>query len=137
MNVARLKETVTKQQSILRDNGKQCVDAVGVGNFAKTRKNQYSKPNLNEQRKSRRDKGKEKCGRCLRPMHPKKNCPAKDAKCHKYGKTGHSQRACERKAVGEVTGEIFPNDFFLGEIVVENIEAQPWKLNLEANDFKC
>ena len=79
----------------------------------------------------------EKCDRCLRPMHPKKNCPAKDAKCHKYGKTGHWQRACKSKAVGEVTGEIFPNDFFLGEIVVENIEAEPWKVNLEVNDFKC
>ena len=85
VNVACQKETVRKQQSILRGDGKQCVDAVGVGNFAKTRKNQYSKPNLNEHEKCRRDKGKEKCDRCLRPMHPKKNCPAKDAKCHKCG----------------------------------------------------
>ena len=69
-------------------------------------------------------------------MHPNKNCPAKDAKFHKYGKTGHSQRACKRKAVGEVTGEIFPNDFFLGEIVVENIEVEPWKLNLEASRIR-
>ena len=53
VSVAGQKEKVRKQQSILRGDGKQCVDAVGVGNFAKTRKNQYSKPNLNEQEKSR------------------------------------------------------------------------------------
>jgi hypothetical protein len=34
------------------------------------------------------------------------------------------------------TGKIFPNEFFLGEIVVESIEAEPWKANLTANDCK-
>ena len=103
----------------------------------KTERISIQNQTLNEHEKSRRDKGKEKCDRCLRSTHPKKNCPAKDAKCHKCGKTGHWQRACKSKVVSEVTGEIFPNDFFLGEIVIENIEVEPWKVNLKVNNFNC
>ena len=46
--------------------------------------NQNERPTFDERQKNQRDKAKvEKCDRCLRPMHLKKNCPAKDSKCHK------------------------------------------------------
>ena len=118
MNFARQKETVRKQQIVLRGDAKQSIDAVGVRKFSKLRKNQVNqneRPTFDERQKNQRDKAKvEKCDRCLRPMHLKKNCPAKDSKCHKCGKTGHWQRACRSKEISEVAGDIFPNDFFLG-----------------------
>ena len=128
MNFARQEETVRKQQIVLRDDAKQSIDAVGVRKFSKVRMNQVNqvnhseRPTFDERQKNQQDKAKvEKCDRCLRPMHLKKNCPAKDSKCHKCGKTGHWQRACRNKEISEVAGEIFPNDFFLGEITVESI----------------
>ena len=140
MNFARQKETVRKQQIVLRGDAKQSIDAVGVRKFSKLRKNQVNqneRPTFDERQKNQRDKAKvEKCDRCLRPMHLKKNCPAKDSKCHKCGKTGHWQRACRSKEISEVAGEIFPNDFFWGEITVESIESESWEANLEVNDCK-
>jgi hypothetical protein len=137
VNFARQKENVRKQQGFLRGDGKQQIDYVTVGKFAKIRKNEKS--NFKEQDKGQRHKGNGKCSRCLGPMHPKKSCPANDPKCHNCGKIGHWKRACKSTAVNEVsrdTGEIFPNEFFLGEIVVESIEAEPWKANLTVNDCK-
>ena len=140
MNFARQKETVRKQQVVLRGDGKQQIDAVRVGKFSKIKKNQTNhneRPNLDERQKNQRVKAKtEKCDRCLGLKHLKKDCPAKDSRCHKCGKTGHWQRACRSKEVSEITGEIFPNEFFLGEIIVESIEAEPWKANLEVDDCK-
>ncbi len=140
MNFARQKETVRKQQVVLRGDGKQQIDAVRVGKFSKIKKNQRNhneRPNLDERQKNQRLKAKtEKCDRCLGPKHLKKDCPAKDSRCHKCGKTGHWQRACRSKEVSEITGAIFPNEFFLGEIIVESIEAEPWIANLEVNDCK-
>ena len=144
INFVRQKETVRKQQVVLRGEGKQHadarVDAVSSGKFSKVKKNRVNhneRPFLDERQRSQRDKAKfEKCDRCLGPKHPKKNCPARDSKCHKCGKNGHWQRACRSKEVSEVTGEIFPNDYFLGEIIVESIEAEPWEANLEVNDSR-
>ena len=52
VNFARQKENVRKQQGFLRGDGKQQIDYVGVGKFAKIRKNEKS--NFNEQDKRRR-----------------------------------------------------------------------------------
>ena len=143
MNFARQKETVRKQQIVLRGDSKQHIDIVGVGKHGKIKKNLFNSSSHNERhstderQKNQRDKTKaEKCDRCLGPKHFKKNCPAKDSRCHKCGKNGHWQRACRSKQVNEVTGEIFPNDLFLGEIIVESIETEPWKANLEVNECK-
>jgi hypothetical protein len=101
VNFARQKETVRKQQGFLPGDRKQQIDYVGVGKFAKIRKNEKS--NFNEQDKSQRHKGNGKCSRCLGPMHPKKSCPANDPKCHNCGKIGHWKRTCRSTAVSEVS----------------------------------
>lgn len=129
VNFARQKETVRKQQMFLRGDGKRQVevDALGVRKYSKPGK---TKDKDTKQDKDLKYKDKGRCGRCLGPMHAKKDCPASSSKCHKCGKTGHWKRACRNKNVNEIAGEIFPNELFLGEIVVESIEAEPWKANL-------
>lgn len=134
VNCVRQKETVRKQQGFLRADGRQSIDF--VGRFPRKKKNDKAVSGEKGKSQSQRNKGNEKCSRCLGPMHPQKSCPANDSKCHKCGKTGHWQRACRSKAISEVTGESFPSEFFLGEIVIESIEAEPWKADLEVNDCK-
>ena len=73
------------------------------------------------------------------PKHAVKDCPAKESNCRKCGKKGHWKRACRSKNVHEViSGEIVPNDLFLGEISTENVESHPWEAMLRINgrDFK-
>ena len=54
----------------------------------KNQVNHSERPTFDERQKNQQDKAKvEKSNRCLRPMHLKKNCPAKDSKRHKCGKT--------------------------------------------------
>uniref|UniRef100_A0AAQ5ZAX8 CCHC-type domain-containing protein n=1 Tax=Amphiprion ocellaris TaxID=80972 RepID=A0AAQ5ZAX8_AMPOC len=39
-------------------------------------------------------KSSPRCYKCGGSPHPKRECPANNAKCHSCGKNGHYQRVC-------------------------------------------
>ena len=97
---ARQKETIRKQQTVLRTESEVKVD--------------YLKSNQREPNKYRgapEDKGKKfatvppqkKCDRCLGNNHASKDCSAKDAICHACEKRGHYKKTCRSKHIGQVT----------------------------------
>ena len=61
--------------------------------------------------------------RCLGPNHPKKQCPARDSKCHSCSKIGHWSKACRGSTVAKVR-EVETSDYFLGEIFGKQVK--PW-----------
>ena len=134
VNVVRQRETVRKQQEFLNAEEK----------FIGYVKKMKGKPVRQESQKTKKDDQSKhshsgKCGRCLGPKHAVKDCPAKESDCRKCGKKGHWKRACRSKNVHEViSGEIVPNDLFLAEMSIENVESHPWKAMLRINgrDFK-
>ena len=107
-------------------------------------KKMKGKPVRQESQKTKQDDQSKhshsgKCSRCLGPKHAVEDCPAKESDCRKCGKKGHWKRACRCKNIHEViSGEIVPNDLFLGEISIENVESHPWEAMLRINgrDFK-
>ena len=113
INFVRQKESVRKQQSVLRGEANQQV-------FVDSVKNQESRRRTGKQRGKAEDKkprnraqhDSTKCGRCLGPPHPRKDCPASDSICHQCKMKGHWKKACRSKKVNEVAGETIP-EFFL------------------------
>ena len=90
MNLARQRETVKQQQSILVGgfHSKSAeVDFIAKG---KPRRKKHEKlkekipPSATPQ-----SKHQSKCPRCLGSFHPKKTCPARSSKCNKCSKIGH------------------------------------------------
>ena len=87
MNLARQRETVKQQQSILVGgfHSKSAeVDFIAKGNpRRKKHKNPKQKipPSATPQ-----SKHQSKCPRCLGSFHPKKTCPARSSKCNKCSK---------------------------------------------------
>ena len=97
---ARQKETIRKQQTVLRTDSEVKVDY-----FKSKRRKPYKYKGVNN------DKGKKyvtvpsqkKCDRCLGNNHARKDCPAKDAICHACEKHGHYKKACRSKHIRQVT----------------------------------
>ena len=83
---ARQKETIRKQQTVLRTDSEINIDYF---------KSKQRGPN--KYKGAPKDKGKEsvtvpplkKCDHCLGNNHPRKDSPAKDAICHACEKRGH------------------------------------------------
>ena len=102
MNLVRQRETVTKQQELLKTEGKS-VDSV------RARMKQQVVESHKKKAADRTKKEFKECQRCL-GKHSLKSCPAKESNCRKCGKKGHWQRACRskmEKSVEEViSGEI-------------------------------
>ena len=96
---ARQKETIRKQQTVLRTDSEVKVDYF---------KSKQRGPN--KYRGAPKDKGKKsvtvpspkKCNRCLGNNHARKDCPAKDAICHADEKRGHYKRVCRSKHIRQV-----------------------------------
>ena len=137
---AREKETIKKQQTVLRTDSEVKVDYF---------KSKQRGPN--KYRGAPKDKGKKsvtvppqkKCDRCLGNNHLRKDCPAKDAICHACEKRGHYKKACRSKHIGQVTAYTDQvreatdqmEELFVGVIESPNHETA-WESKVFINDKK-
>ncbi len=73
----------------------------------------------NDKDRHLKDKDRSKtCGRCGKAMHRREEkCPTAKSACHKCKKTGHWERMCKSKIVGQGTGYEGDEDaYFLGSV---------------------
>ena len=76
------------------------------------------------------------CTRYGRKAHPREQCPARDATCHRCNKRGHFEAQCltKLKPVSEVESEDELDTAFLGE--VGSAKASVWSTTLQLNGHK-
>ena len=129
---ARQAEAVKQQQSLLRSTGevpcpRRAEISVGAVNKGKrSPKNTPQKP----------DNGQTTCGWCGKsPSHQKRQCPAKDAICHKCSKRGHFQSVCRSNKVAEFHTKTPPEkeEAFLGVLTGQEYPGSPWSVKLSLN----
>ena len=125
LSQARQSEAVKKQQSVVRGQTLESVDAV------KTR-TKWPKKNKQTVNKST---SLVKCKRCGRENHPRDKCPAKDSKCHKCSVKGHWAKFCLAKSsVNEINADSSDDgQGFLGSVEshesdqsIGSVETKPW-----------
>ena len=138
--MARRTEAVRGQQPVVRGNMDNChtrIDAVDYGHPSKkqtatnnpTKKQTKSGPNQPASKASK--KGCTRCGKF--PTHPRNQCPACEAKCHKCGKQGHYQSMCRSATtLATVQTETEP---FLGTIkeISTHRNRDQWMVDLQLN----
>ena len=138
----RQREAVHEQQEILESGIKQepsSLDAMGQkykSNF-KRRNQPSSRPSPQTSRhQSTPQTSNRKCFRCGRSPHPRAECPASQAVCHKCKKKGHFSSVCQSKSVGTVEEE--PDTCYLN--TVYTVGEKSWtshvKINGQMKPFK-
>ena len=102
----------------------------------RAQKTQQSTPRLSTAKNStKRDSNCSRCGKS--PIHPKQQCPAREAICHYCSKKGHFKSMCRSKStVGDISDD--EEDFtFLdtvhSEIAVISGGTKPWTAVLHLN----
>ena len=124
ISLARQSETVKKQQPILHGEQPEKIDR--VYDSKGTTKKLFKPKQKGKQSDSKQQasvKTNQQCMRCLGPNHPKKQCPARDSKCHSCSKIGHWSKVCKGSTVAKVR-EVETSDYFLGEI--SGKQVTPW-----------
>ena len=147
----RHSEEIKKQQPMLRGsiNDRQSDNLDAMSARRQTQRGhkgqKYSSHNKTERRYSSQATAEKKyngteCGRCGHATkHPWKDCPAREAECHKCKRKGHYGRKC-RSAGGinditEESSECGEEIAFLGEVTridIDNVEHE-WREALELN----
>ena len=150
ISTARQSESIKKQQAVVRgqDSATQSVEVIRFKKFArKDNRRVINRPKVTKYGDIPINKpGKTKsCTRCGRiPSHPKHQCPAREATCHKCTKKGHFQAFCRSK---NTVGEVFSDSDsdidkgFLGVIeddsshidTVQEVHRNPWHVSLHIN----
>ena len=97
---ARQKETIRKQQTVLKTNSE--AKAYYYLRSEQRGPNKYRCVPEDKGKKSVTVSPQKKCDRCL-GNHARKDCPAKDAICHACEKRGHYKKASRSKHIGQVT----------------------------------
>jgi transposase InsO family protein len=99
--LSRQREAIREQQVILGSTTKatQSVDHIHKSHQKGSKRNQFqwSKPSTGRTQPSKT------CTRCGRGPHPRHQCPARDAQCHKCKNKGHFAAHCRSKSVAEVS----------------------------------
>ncbi|KXJ30128.1 Retrovirus-related Pol polyprotein from transposon opus [Exaiptasia diaphana] len=140
MDQARLDEAIKKQQSVVRGNTTQTGGPEQNVEFIQRKKFQKKKnptPQVPDNKKS----DESKCNRCGKsPTHPRQECPAKNATCHKCKKKGHFKSVC--KFLCEVCEDGDDDDdddeeFFLGSVHVDELKSEDtyWNANVKLQDL--
>ena len=73
--------------------------------------------------------------RCGQGSHPRQQCPAGDAECHKCHKWGHYGQLCRTKSVAEVLDPELPDDFTYLNTIGSNRSAM-WTVNVSVNGWQ-
>ena len=155
INYVRHSEAVKKQQVTLRGTPTSIdntIDAVRKGKPQHSRgkaRRQSDRP-LNAQLSStpkpntagRKNNNCSRCGKS--PLHPKQQCPAREAICHHCSKKGHFKSMCRsRNTIGDISDEgeeLTFLDTVHSEVAVINGGTKPWTtviyLNGCATEFK-
>ena len=69
----------------------------------------------------------QKCRRCGRGSHPRQDCPARDATCHRCNHKGHYSAQCLSKTILELTSSSNPDqesDTYSDVIYLNNVNEQ-------------
>jgi len=145
ITLARNRESVRKQQPVIRADTSSNIDAVGFSSKYKATKTHKSHKSNSAD--------KSKCSRCGKPNHVgKEQCPAKTATCRKCHKRGHFQSVCRStkflKAVAkdgedtdDSTDEELTYDHFIGtieesdtlQVPTVTTGSDPWKATVSLN----
>ena len=135
--LVRQREAVQEHQGMLDVDTKKpesMVDSVKQQQKAWSHRS-YSNPGRRDtqSRGKKQSGGTEKCTRCGRTQHSRRDCPTKEAVCHACKKRGHFQSQCfsrssgsKNKSVAEVTVDSDDDTAFLGTIT-EGSELNCWK----------
>ena len=123
VSYARQRETVRKQQSVVRGSSQVKVEAVQTNEQGQAKaqaKKSYTKPFT---KPSNLTHGSSKsCTRCGRtPYHSHQSCPARDATCHRCKNKGHFQSQCRTKNVRTVLSE--PQDQLDDEFYIATVHG--------------
>lgn len=123
MRVRQSKE-VKRQQVTLRGTGSDAGNSKAINRVFKggDKTKMRGKPQHSSTQFKPKTSGQ--CYRCgASPSHPKRDCPAKDEKCHACGRKGHYKRACTAtKKVHEVEETGDEAGPFLGSITAKGMD---------------
>ena len=137
---AKPKETIRKQQTVLRTDSEVKVD------YFKSKQrgpNKYRGAPKDKRKTSVTVPPQKKCDRCLGNNHARKDYPAKDAIRHACEKRGHYKKACRSKHIRQVTAYTDQireatdqmEELFLGVIESPNDETA-WESKVFINNKK-
>ena len=136
VNQARQREAVQKQQTLMRNDFKECtgtnneVDAVETEKFRKDDSSRSPDETPNSKKPPTRPPPN-RCYRCGKlPGHWRQNCPSKATICHKCSKKGHWASVSNSS---QSVGEIEEDYIFLGAIGTERNE-DIWSVDLTLNN---
>jgi len=135
---ARQHESVRQQQEVVRSGQTSASATVEAAVYSKmpvkgklSQSKQYNMQSAPGPI-SYRQQQQQLCTRCGKaPFHPKHQCPARDAECHKCGKIGHFQSMCRTvRGLSEIEAS---HDFFLSTI--NNVSSVPksWTADVKVN----
>lgn len=135
--MVRLREAVHEQQLTLKGQIKSepHLDAVQRYPSSKGKSPATGKSAAQHQpytRSSAQSQQQPMCSRCGRGNHPRQQCPARDAECHKCHKLGHFERLCRTKSVAEVR-DPEPLDDFAYLNTVGSDRSAMWTVTVSVN----
>ena len=143
ITMARQTEAVKQQQQpVVRGNTEnrhtkvdtvQGVQSLQHKQTTKNTSKKHTKTFSNQQNPKTSTKGCTRCGKF--PTHPRNQCPAREAKCHKCGKLGHYQSMCRSSTMATIQTGTVTEEPFLGTIeeITAHKHSNQWMVELELN----
>ena len=133
--IIRQREAVHEQQAFIKGQDSKSLEEIRNGSHGRPSKGK-GRRNVAPQTRPQNFRGKSTapptprlCNRCGKGQHPKDQCPAKDAECHRCHQKGHYSSLCYSKTVSEVsTSDNFLDSAFLDTVSRGNSSC--WKVTL-------
>ena len=137
--MARQTEAVEQQQPVVRSNTEtrrtkvdtvQGVQSLQHKQITKNTSKKHTKMFSSQQNPKASTKGCTRCGKSL--THPRNQCPARKAKCHKCG---YYQSMCRSSTMATIQTETVSEEPFLGTIeeITARKHSDQWMVELELN----
>ena len=150
VTIACQSEEVHKRQTVVRgkatDLNTDFVDKIHSSGGVNKKKFVNKGGNTNPRGQSSLQHKQDRCSRCVKtPSHSRRQCPAREAICHRCHKKGHYQSMCRtlpKQSIQSITSEV-PEGFsdqFLGVVTDSTNHSNLWNatvmLNGKAVEFK-